>query len=48
MNSRIRAFVIGFVLTVFASVAYALTTSQILNSVYDSANTALRINQVTP
>ncbi len=31
---------------VAAGVAYAQTVNQILNSVYDSSNTALRINQV--
>jgi uncharacterized membrane protein YqhA len=33
---------------VTAGVAYAKTTSQIWQSVYDSVHTAIRINQVTP
>jgi len=31
---------------VFAAVVYAQTAGQILQTVYDSANTALRVNQV--
>ncbi len=35
-----------FVTLIFAVVAWAITTDQIFNNVFDSANSALRVNQV--
>lgn len=44
-----KAFGIAFVLTLCAYVlAWALTTDQIWQKVYDSGNTAIRVNQVAP
>lgn len=44
-----RHFAMGFLVgLLLLSVAYAATVQQIWNSVFDSANDAIRINQVTP
>lgn len=44
-----RHFAMGFLVGLaLLSVAYAATVTQIYNSIYDSANTALRVNQVLP
>lgn len=39
-------FGLAFVMTLVAMAAYAITTDQIWQNVYDAANTALRINIV--
>lgn len=44
-----RFFVAGVIAgLLFSVVVWAITVDQIWVKVYDSANTALRINQVTP
>jgi hypothetical protein len=47
MKFHRRAFVVAFVVTLaFWAIAWALTVDQIWQNVYDSSNTAIRINQV--
>lgn len=44
-----RFFVAGVVAgLLFCAVVWAITVDQIWRNVYDSTNTAIRINQVTP
>lgn len=44
---RAKGLIAGFVLgLIISAISWAITVDQIWNSVYDSSNTALRINQV--
>jgi hypothetical protein len=44
-----KALGIAFVVTLACwAIAWAITVDEVWRNVYDSANTALRINQVTP
>jgi hypothetical protein len=38
----------AFVALLVAGISYAQTVNQIIQAVYDSANDALRVNQVAP
>ena len=49
MTFHRKAFGLAFLLTLSLwAIGWALTVDQIWSSVYDSSNTALRVNQVAP
>lgn len=45
---KTMTFALSFFITLIAMAAYAVTTDEVWRNVYDSVNTALRVNIVAP